>query len=90
MTLGLYTIWDKVAESVQGGVHVFPHDAVAIRFFRDIMDAPDTSLAKHPEDYELHCVGSFLPGADCVRSEPSRVLLTGAALVAARSQEAGK
>ena len=85
MNVNLYVIYDRVAESVQGGVHCFPHDAVAVRFFRDVMDAPDTSLNKHPQDYDLLGIGQFDVSVPCVLPEVSRTILTGASIVAMRS-----
>jgi len=89
MTLNLYVVYDLVAQAVQGGVHCFPADAVAIRFFRDVMDAPDTSLNKHPEDYDLLCVGSLSSEGPRVFGDEVRTILTGASIVAVRSQEVG-
>lgn len=86
MMLNVYCVFDRVAESVQGGVHVFPLDAVAIRFFRDVMDAPDTSLAKHPEDYDLICLGFLESEGPALVSVGPRTVLTGASIVAMRSQ----
>jgi len=85
MIANVYAVFDRVSESVQGGVHVFPHDAVAVRFFRDVMDAPDTSLAKHPADYDLVCLGSLDSETPALVSLVTRTVLTGASIVAMRS-----
>ena len=87
MIINLYVVFDRVAESVQGGVHCFPHDAVAVRFFRDVMDAPDTSLSKHPADYDLLCLGSLDNDGPALVSLVTRTVLTGASIVAIRSDE---
>lgn len=87
MTVNIYVVYDLVAQSVQGGVHCFPHDAVAIRFFRDVMDASDTSLNKHPEDYDLLCVGSLNSEGPSLFGGEVRTIMTGASIVAVRSQE---
>jgi hypothetical protein len=86
MTVNIYVVYDTVAQSVQGGVHCFPHDAVAIRFFRDVMDAPDTSLNKHPGDYDLLCVGTLNSEGPSLFGFEVRTILTGASIVTVRSE----
>ncbi|AXL14461.1 nonstructural protein [Microviridae sp.] len=56
----LYVFFDKLAGCVVGhGVHLFKHDAAAIRFFGDVASDPKTSIAKHVKDYQLLFVGAM-------------------------------
>lgn len=60
------------------------HRNAAVRSFIDEVNRADSEMAKHPDDYDLYCVGSFkedsgvlagavelellIRGKDCVRS----------------------
>ena len=57
MTHKLYVIFDAASDSVIGGVHAFPHDAVAVRMFGEIASNPQTDVCKYPKDFSLRCVG---------------------------------
>lgn len=55
----LYAIMDLAAPSILGGVHVFPSDVAAMRFFRDLVGDPQTMMGRHPKDHNLICIASL-------------------------------
>nr|QJB20337.1 MAG: nonstructural protein [Microvirus sp.] len=85
----LYTIYDSASSMAIGGVHVFAHDAAAIRFFGDLVADPQTMMGRHPNDHELRCVAAF-DEEDCsllTEGYPLTVA-TGAAIKATQDQVA--
>lgn len=68
MSKRIYIIWDKLAMDAVGAtmyqLALHAHDAAAIRWFSDVAGAKDTAIARHPTDYELHCVGNWDPQAN--------------------------
>lgn len=82
----IYAILDTLAAAIVGGLHVFPHDAPAVRFFSDIAGDPQTMIGRHPDDHSLICLGmltednSIVPFAD-----GNQVVITGAAWKAAQA-----
>lgn len=78
----LYAVRDTVAQDVIGGVHLSSHDAPMIRLFTDGLADPQTSLNKHPQDFELIALGELLVEGDHVELsgyDRARVVLSGAA-----------
>lgn len=57
MTNGIYAIYDNQAKQYVGGLHLHAADAAAIRMFGDIARDPQTMVARHTEDFELHKLG---------------------------------
>lgn len=53
----LFQIYDNVANTVVGPIISAPHQASAIRNFTDLLNDPKTTLASHPDDYKLLCIG---------------------------------
>lgn len=54
---GIYAIVDLVAKTILGNqVMLHKHDAAAVRAF---VDGISHESCKHPEDYELVCLGYF-------------------------------
>lgn len=86
MKYGIYVVYDTKAEAplVMGpqGLHLFPHDAVAIRFFSDLVNDKQTMIHRHPEDYVLKELG-FMDDQAIAASAP-RVVVTATALVASQ------
>lgn len=80
---GLYVIHDTVAEHIVGFITVHKHDAAAIRMFVDVAAAPNSSIAAHPEDYQLVRVGYIDVSTLKITTEHS-VVLSGKAWAAAR------
>lgn len=59
----IYGVYDLKAERVLNDVlFIFPNDAAASRMFVDSVRNPESTLAKHPEDFVLVSFGEF--GAD--------------------------
>lgn len=85
ITRRLYVIYDNVANDVLGGVHSYPHDAPAIRFFSDIAATAKTIVNTHPQDHDLRCIGILTSIEGKLELKPEdRVVLTGAQLIAAQ------
>jgi hypothetical protein len=57
MTKGIYAIYDKSAQAIVGGLHLYVNDAAAIRFFGDVAVDPQTFVARHIEDHDLIKIG---------------------------------
>lgn len=57
MNGALYAVYDLVAQAIVGTIFIQRHPAAAIRTFADVINDPQTSIAAHPEDYELRCLG---------------------------------
>lgn len=57
MKIGLYAIYDSVAKDLIGPIQMHKHDAVALRTFREILQLPNSAIAKNPRDYTLIRVG---------------------------------
>lgn len=56
-TTGIYTVYDKAAGMVIGGLHMHKHDAAAIRMFDDAARDERGMIGKHVTDFELVKVG---------------------------------
>lgn len=54
----IYAVYDKKSKNY-GLLVSSPHDAVATRDFVAAVSEPQSALGKFPEDFELHCVGTF-------------------------------
>lgn len=52
-TTNLYQIYDRNAEMVVGPIMNIKGHGPAIRNFHDALATPETTLNKHPEDYDL-------------------------------------
>lgn len=81
----LYVVRDTLAETVVGGLLVFPADAPAIRFFGDVVNEPKSSVAAHPADHVLTFLGALDEATGIITTEGApRDVISGAAIVAAR------
>ena len=79
-------IVDRLAMDITtGSVTTVPHAAVAIRFFGDVLTHPESSLGKHPEDYEL--VQLAVLNDDLTVTPAKEILLTGAQWLAAQARQ---
>lgn len=76
MHVNLYVVRDVEARYA-GQVLTFRHDAVATRWFADMVQDPQTSINKHPRDHELVQVGTLDDETGEVAQMPPRVVLTG-------------
>lgn len=86
----LYIIRDVLASAAAGPIIALPHDAVAVRMFREIATDRSTTISRFITDHELWCVGEF-DGTECSISAPAdeypRTVVTGAAIAAMDSRE---
>lgn len=57
-TTKLFQIRDNVANSVVGPIISAYHEAAAIRHFTDLLKNPETTIASHPEDFDLMYLGN--------------------------------
>ena len=87
MIQNLYGLYDKVAKSLIGGVHLLPHDAVAVRAMRDTMSNPQTDLARHPDDFELLCLGAVDMETGEIRVPEFREVVMSGSLLSAMGSE---
>lgn len=78
MKLFLVTVRDSASVSHHAPL-AFPAIGQAERWFRDECNSPngDSMLAKHPEDHELHLIGTFDTDDASVSQEPARLLIRG-------------
>lgn len=88
MTKGIYIIRDTVAETAVGGPLVFPHHAVAVRFFGDVAKDPQSVINRYPKDHSLLYIGMFdEQTATITPVETTQVIITGEAWLAMQEQE---
>jgi len=87
MVKGLYAIRDTMARQVIGGIHVFAHEAAAVRFFGDIAGDAQTMVARHIGDHELVYIGSVNEETGMITDTDGRLVITGAAWKAAQVQD---
>lgn len=80
----VYAILDTVSDMILGGLHLFPHDAPAIRFFGDLCGDPQTQLGRHPKDHALVNMGYLTDENQMVGIERV-VIITGDAWLATQA-----
>lgn len=78
MRLFVITIRDSAAEAFHAPLF-FPAIGMAERWFRDEVNStnPEGVINKHPEDYELHQLGSFETATGELIPEVPRLLMRG-------------
>lgn len=59
MVKKLFAVYDKVAESVTGGIVQEASAAPAVRAFYDALATKGTGLHEHPDDYVLYELGEL-------------------------------
>lgn len=64
----VYSVYDVKARAY-GPVFGVGHDAVAIREFGAAISQNGSTLGSYPNDFELHCVGSFSDPDECGSGE---------------------
>lgn len=57
----LLAVFDVMAGAYVGTPQGCPTRGVGERAFADEVNRPDSQFGRHPDDYELHEVGSFNP-----------------------------
>lgn len=80
----IYAVYDLVAFCIIGNLLTFPHDAPATPVFTDVLQDPATSLAKHPGDYSLVCLGSYNDKTGELEASDVRTVITGQAWLDSR------
>lgn len=80
----IYAIYDNVAESIIGGLHLHPHPAPAIRMFGDVAALPNSQIGLHPADFDLQLLGTL--NDDNSITPHKETILTGATWAAAQTQ----
>lgn len=83
----IYAIIDTKADALIGGLQLHAHEAAAVRTFGDVAADPQTMLARHPDDFELVCLGKLNDDHTITAMEQHLVIITGAAWKAAQSRE---
>ncbi|QCQ85005.1 nonstructural protein [Blackfly microvirus SF02] len=58
MKLHAYTIYDRKGECYHPPFFT-AQDGLALRTVSDLVNDPNTSLGRHPNDYVLYCCGSY-------------------------------
>lgn len=58
MILSIYSVYDKKAENYNSQF-CQKNNAEAMRTFSDLANDKDTTIHKHPEDYDLYNIGIF-------------------------------
>lgn len=82
----LCVIRDRLAESI-GPVMLFPAVPAAIRSFSDVALDTQTTVGRHPGDFDLLQIATVDERSGVVAAiEPPLVLLTGVAWLAAQSK----
>lgn len=58
----IYAIWDNKGQTVLGSIlNLHSNDAAACRWFSDVARSPDTMVYRHPQDFDLVCLGFMKP-----------------------------
>lgn len=81
MILNAYSIFDHKALQYFAPFFVST-DAAAARAFGDLVNDANTNISRHPTDYVLYCVGTFLDSSGRLEPiSPIRHVADGAAFV---------
>jgi hypothetical protein len=89
MVKGIYVVRDNLAQCALGGPMIFAHDAVAVRFFGDLIKDERSAIAKYPRDHALLRIGTFDEETSIiVPQETISVIITGEAWLAVNQPEA--
>lgn len=81
----LFVIHDKVAETFIGQIIVERHPAPVCRIFHALLADNKTSLAQHPQDYNVVHIG-YIEDDGTITPIAPLIIATGAAWLAAQSQ----
>ena len=68
-----YIIYDTKAQDTVGIIQTTNTDIAAVRMFTDILadNSPGNTIAKHPEDFQLWCLGALTITTEKGRTGPS-------------------
>lgn len=74
MTIKMYSLYDKKTQ-VYGRPFFAHNDGHAVRLIQDELADNSFVVARHPDDFSLHCVGAFDDATGNVESmTPSKVM----------------
>ena len=76
----IYAIYDNKAQEIAGQIklHVFKHQAAALRFFGDVASDRQNLVGQHIDDFDLHCLGHISLDNNIVPTQPEdRLIITG-------------
>lgn len=76
----VYSVFDSKA-AVYGVPFFMPKDAMAVRAFTDLANDPNSTVAKHPEDYTLFKIGEYDDQLGSVEGHEAIGLVTASAVV---------
>lgn len=79
----IYAIYDNVSEMIIGGLQLHAHAAPAIRTFGDIAVMQDSQIGRHPNDFDLICLGTL--NDDNTITSQHGIVLSGATWAAAQT-----
>lgn len=57
--IGVYAVYDRVAQTILGGLHLHRHPASAVRMFSDVATAEGNMVHNHPADFDLVQLGNL-------------------------------
>lgn len=80
----LYAIVDIKAEDILGQPVIYKHPAAAIRFFDDVATHPESTVGRHPEDYNLVILGHITEQLTLELPDGNPVVITGTAWKASK------
>ncbi|WNK13628.1 MAG: nonstructural protein [Microvirus sp.] len=85
----VYAVYDKLAETIIGGLHLMANDASAIRFFSDIIQEANSRIAAHPDDYSLISLGEveYTNGRAVIQAASFEVVSASAVLATLNAQK---
>lgn len=84
MKQGIYAIFDTMAKDITGGLYLHKHQAAAVRFYADVATDKDTSIYRHPQDYDLILLGYIQE--DLTLEPRYSVILKGSVWIAAQTE----
>lgn len=73
MKIGIYVVYDLVAQTIIGGLQLHKHDAPAIRTFVDAATTQGSIVQQHVEDFELRRLG-FITEDTKLEEDPATIL----------------
>lgn len=82
----IYAIRDSKMEAFNRPF-VLPADGAAIRAFQDEINNKDSELSKHPEDYDLYCVGLWDEETGIISEGKTDRIATGESLIYRKEKE---
>lgn len=88
MKYAICAIYDTCSKDVAGGAMIFPHDAVAVRTFGDVIKQEKSFVAAHLQDMEMHRYGWLDTETNTITPDFA-VLITGHQWASAQPRENG-